>query len=324
MNRILLLAVLLLLVSRMTPAQVEVGSKAPAVQWETVFESDPQSLAQCKGKLVLLYFMRPAEVKDKVKVARFNGWYDLFKKRGLLLVCVFKQKTDFLEEWVDEHKIEFPLVSGRDVYKKFDVKVYPAYYLISGEGKVLHRDWREEPTRKMLEHYLASHVAALEIPKGKPYDKILSAWKKKQFGEVSVLIAKAKESATDTTVKDHLEKAQTSLQGQMINVGQEMVTLVRGPDYWAAYNRCLEIEKQFKGLDLAAKAKNIRKGFRGDKRIMKEMKAIQELRRIQKRYDLQKQPSKAVKLKEKLRAFISKHPGTGASRLATDALDEIQ
>ena len=323
MRTALLLAVSLLVSTPWGSAQIDVGKKAPDAQWETVFESDPQSLVECKGKLVLLYFMAPSEVQDKVKIARFNGWYELFKKRGLLLICVFKQKADILEKWVDDRKIEFPLVSGREVYEKFGVKLLPSYYLVSGKGRILARDWGEEPKRKMLEHFLATHVAPLVLPKGKPYQKIQVAWNKMHFGEVSVLIATALGETKDEAVLAELKKAQGVLQGQMLNVGEELTTLAKGPDYWAAYNRCLEIEKQFKGLSLAAKAKKIRTGFRSDRRIMKEMKAIQELRRIEKRYDIAKHPDKKARLREKLRKFIAKHPGSGASRLAKDVLDEI-
>ncbi|MEZ5987954.1 MAG: redoxin domain-containing protein [Planctomycetota bacterium] len=233
------LAVLpLLLLAHALPAQVPVGRKVPDMEWETVFESDPKDMEACKGKLVLLYFLHGKYARDREEVAKLNGWYELFKNRGLLVLCVFKEGAGQLGKWVDEYKIKFPIVSGPKVYDALKVAVTPSYYLVAGDRKVLERDWGEEPSRARIESFLARHVAPLALPEDARYAAIKAAWDARHFGEVAEAIVAAKEAAgDDAEVKGVLDKAQESLTGQLRNVGTELELLEKGPDYWAAFQR---------------------------------------------------------------------------------------
>ena len=123
------------------PQSAFVGKEAPAFTLNVVANGEkPQlSLAELKGKPVLLDFWATWCGPCQAEAPILNKIAQRFKERGLVVVGVnTSDQPGLAGPWARSRGISFPIVfDADDVAQKYDVDSLPTLVLVSKEGKVL-------------------------------------------------------------------------------------------------------------------------------------------------------------------------------------------
>jgi cytochrome c biogenesis protein CcdA/thiol-disulfide isomerase/thioredoxin len=119
--------------------------KAPEIkgisQW---FNSDPQTIASLKGKVVLVDFWTYSCINCQRTLPYITKLYDTYKDKGLVVLGLHAPEFQFekvpanVQKAVIENKINYPVGLDNDfaTWKNYNNQFWPASYLIDKEGNV--------------------------------------------------------------------------------------------------------------------------------------------------------------------------------------------
>ena len=138
--------------------------------------SDPLTIAELRGKVVLVDFWTYSCVNCIRTLPYLTEWHDKYADRGLVIIGVhtpefaFERDRDNVLAAVARHRIEYPVAQdNHDVtWDAFGNIYWPAKYLIDGEGLVRYRHFGEgayAETEQQIRDLLAelgSEVAGIE------------------------------------------------------------------------------------------------------------------------------------------------------------------
>lgn len=149
MNRIMmkpgslvLLAVVATLSAFAVNAANSIGKPAPEIASETWLNSEPLSLADLKGKVVMVEFWTFGCYNCRNVEPYIKAWHDRYAKQGLVVVAVhapefgYERDTENVKRYLEEHGISYAVPIDNDfaTWKRFDNHVWPAMYLIDKHG----------------------------------------------------------------------------------------------------------------------------------------------------------------------------------------------
>lgn len=115
------------------------------------FNSDPLSLAQLKGKVVLVEFWTFGCYNCRNVMPYVNQWHERYSRQGLVVVGVhtpeFTHETDprLVKNFLDENKIEHPVVMDNNyaIWNRWGNRYWPAMYLLNKSGQICYRHFGE-------------------------------------------------------------------------------------------------------------------------------------------------------------------------------------
>jgi peroxiredoxin len=134
--------------------------------------SKPTSLADLKGKVVVLHFWTFGWINCIRNYPWYTGWHKDFAKQGLTVIGVHTPETDEekkieeIRKKIKDNDIEYPVAvdgSGKS-WQAWENHYWPAVYLIDKKGDVRYRwdgelNWKgtngEKIMRKKIEELLA-------------------------------------------------------------------------------------------------------------------------------------------------------------------------
>jgi cytochrome c biogenesis protein CcdA/thiol-disulfide isomerase/thioredoxin len=135
--------------SEQPPIQMSPGDVAsyPAPELEgikTWINSDPLTLAQLKGKVVLIDFWTYSCINCIRTQPYLNAWYDTYAPDGLVIIGVhapefaFEQVPANVQKAVTADGIKYPVAldNGFATWKAYANNYWPAKYLIDRDGRV--------------------------------------------------------------------------------------------------------------------------------------------------------------------------------------------
>jgi len=137
-----------------------VGKPAPGMQIGEWLGDDPGTLADLKGKPVLLVFWATWCPHCRREMPRIEETWQRFKDDGLMIVGVTKnsrgQTTEKLREYISENGLTVPIGvdSTGGTSKAYSVSGIPAAALIDKSGKVVLRDHPTRITDEVIKQYL--------------------------------------------------------------------------------------------------------------------------------------------------------------------------
>lgn len=149
-RRNLLLAGLAALLPK--PASAQACTPAPDINgtgpW---FNSPPLSLAQLKGKVVLVEFWTFGCSNCRNVAPYIKQWHERYADKGLVVVGVhtpeFAHEADpkRVKNYLRENDIRHPVVMDNDhaIWNRWNNRYWPAMYLLNPSGEVCYRHFGE-------------------------------------------------------------------------------------------------------------------------------------------------------------------------------------
>jgi len=113
--------------------------------------SDPLSLANLKGKVVLIDFWTYSCINCIRTQPYLNSWHDKYKDEGLVIIGVhapefaFEKITSNVQDAVNTARINYPVALDNhfSTWKAYDNQFWPAKYLIDKDGQVRYTHFGE-------------------------------------------------------------------------------------------------------------------------------------------------------------------------------------
>lgn len=138
---------------------------APEITEKTWLNSEPLTLKNLKGKVVMVEFWtygcyNCVNVEPYVK-----SWYSRYKDKGLVVVAVHspefshERKLENVRDYVKRKGITYPVVIDNDfaIWRRYHNRYWPAMYLIDKHGQLRYLnigEGRYQQTEKMIQTLL--------------------------------------------------------------------------------------------------------------------------------------------------------------------------
>lgn len=132
--------------------------------------TEPVTLADLKGKVVLVDFWTYSCINCIRTIPYLNAWYEKYADDGLVIVGVHSPEFDFEKEpanvqaAVDKFGIKYPVVqdNDRDTWSAYENRYWPRKYLVDDEGFIRYDHIGEgayEETEKVIQALLQERAA---------------------------------------------------------------------------------------------------------------------------------------------------------------------
>lgn len=127
--------------------------------------SDPVSLAQLKGKVVLIDFWTYTCINCIRTLPHVTSWYEKYKDRGFVVIGIhtpefeFEKNTDNVLNAIKQYSIRYPVAQDNNysTWNAYGNQYWPAEYLIDAKGNVRRTHFGEgeyDQTEKAIQDLL--------------------------------------------------------------------------------------------------------------------------------------------------------------------------
>jgi len=134
----------------------------PGGQW---FNSSPLTLAQLKGKVVLIDFWTYSCINCIRTLPYLRSWWDKYKDEGLVIIGVhspefeFEKDPDNLAKAISDFNLTYPIVQDNNfaTWRAYNNRYWPAKYLIDKSGTIRYSHFGEgayDETEKNIQELL--------------------------------------------------------------------------------------------------------------------------------------------------------------------------
>jgi thiol-disulfide isomerase/thioredoxin len=207
-------------------------------QW---LNSDPQTMASFKGKVILIDFWTYSCINCIRTLPYINKWYETYKDQGFVVIGVhtpefqFEKATDNVQTAIQRFNIKYPVAQDNNyaTWGAYNNQFWPAKYLIDKEGKIVYQHFGEgnyELTETAIRQLIGLPGGfATNEPPPPDLSKIKSP--EMYFGLKRVEFMANKEKATDQeqvyTLPEKLKLNTYALEG-VWKLDQEKAVLTQG------------------------------------------------------------------------------------------------
>lgn len=140
----------------------------PGGKW---LNSDPLTLAQLKGKVVLLDFWTYTCINCQRTLPYLQKWHETYSDKGLAVIGVhapefeFEKDSENVQQAIEDFKLTYATVQDNDfaTWRAYENRYWPAKYLIDAEGYVRYTHFGEgayDETEKVIQQLLAEAGAS--------------------------------------------------------------------------------------------------------------------------------------------------------------------
>jgi thiol-disulfide isomerase/thioredoxin len=124
---------------------------APELAGDAWLNSPPRTLAELRGKVVLVEFWTFACWNCQNVEPHVRAWHQRYAARGLVVIGVHTPELDRerdlanVKQYVKEHRITWPVLvdNGFRTWRAYGNRYWPAFYLIDGQGRIRHQRFGE-------------------------------------------------------------------------------------------------------------------------------------------------------------------------------------
>ncbi|MBN1520963.1 MAG: TlpA family protein disulfide reductase [Candidatus Aureabacteria bacterium] len=132
-----------------------VGEKAPEIDVVEWINSDPLTLGELKGKIVILDFWATWSISCRVSLPHIQELYAKYKPEGVVILSLTRErKIEYIENFVKKNEMKNPIGISDTTESKYGVKNVPAAVIIDREGKVYWQGKPMEGLKESLERLL--------------------------------------------------------------------------------------------------------------------------------------------------------------------------
>jgi thiol-disulfide isomerase/thioredoxin len=132
--------------------------------------TEPITLAELKGKVVLVDFWTYSCINCIRTIPYLNAWYEKYADQGLVIVGVhtpefeFEKNIDNVNAAVEKYGIKYPVVQDNDkgTWKAYENRYWPRKYLVDDEGYIRYDHIGEgsyAETEKVIQSLLTERAA---------------------------------------------------------------------------------------------------------------------------------------------------------------------
>lgn len=127
------------------------GTVAPEITGESWLNSEPLSLAQLRGKVVLVDFWTYTCINCVRTFPYLKSWYQQYKDQGFVIVGVhspefeFEKSRENVAQAIQDFGITYPVVQDNEfaIWNRYSNRYWPAHYLIDAEGRIRYTHFGE-------------------------------------------------------------------------------------------------------------------------------------------------------------------------------------
>jgi thiol-disulfide isomerase/thioredoxin len=130
----------------------------------------PLTLAELKGKVVLVDFWTYSCINCIRTIPYLNAWHEKYADQGLVIVGVhapefeFEKNIDNVKSAVEKYGIKYPVVQDNDkgTWKAYENRYWPRKYLVDDEGYIRYDHIGEgayEETEKVIQSLLTERAS---------------------------------------------------------------------------------------------------------------------------------------------------------------------
>ncbi len=139
-------------INKLMPTELKNYGPAPEFKGITKWlNSDPLTLEDLKGKVVLVDFWTYSCINCIRTLPYVTKWYDTYKDQGLVIVGVhtpefaFEKVTENVQTAIKRFNINYPVAQDNDfqTWNAYSNRYWPAHYLIDKEGNVVYTHFGE-------------------------------------------------------------------------------------------------------------------------------------------------------------------------------------
>lgn len=162
------------------------GKKAPElIPGGVWFNSDPLTLAQLKGKVVLIDFWTYSCINCQRTLPYLRSWWEKYNNKGLVIIGVhspefaFEREEKNVKAAISDFGLKYPIVQDNnfDTWMAYDNHYWPAKYLIDKDGYIRYSHFGEgkyDDTEKVIQELLAEMGTDIAIPINNPSYQVYS------------------------------------------------------------------------------------------------------------------------------------------------------
>ncbi len=301
-------------------AEAALGVGDAAMEWEVgeMLNSDPVTLADLRGRVIVYEFFGTYCGPCKQQVSHLNELHEKYGAQGLAVISVTKEPKAAVEGFIKETSAKYPfLIDAGDTAKAYGVTSIPYAAVIAPNGRIA---WTGNPgslSDGVLTEQLASARILPELPSA--LSSVKKALGKDEFAKARQTAEKAlahKDEATRTAAEAVMSWIDWFAESAMTGAATDAQN-GKAYDAWTAYDR---IACGYKGLEVGktagAKAAELladetaEKAIDAGRRYVKLMAEVSDL-----------SPKKALK---KVEPFVKKYEGTPHGDRAKALLAELE
>jgi thiol-disulfide isomerase/thioredoxin len=142
------------------------GTKAPEIIPGGVwFNSDPLTLEQLKGKVVIIDFWTYSCINCQRTFPYLRDWWDKYKDKGLVIIGVHSPEFEFekneknVDMAIKDFKLTYPIVQDNnfETWRAYNNRYWPAKYFIDKEGYIRYSHFGEgayDESEKVIQELL--------------------------------------------------------------------------------------------------------------------------------------------------------------------------
>jgi peroxiredoxin len=115
------------------------------------------SLDSLNGKYVLLDFWGSWCPPCREEIIKLKDIYEKYSKHNFLIIGIADDSMDKMKSFVEKNNIAWPQILQSDdksILKLYNIKYYPATFLLDPEGKIINKDIHAEELDKKLSEIL--------------------------------------------------------------------------------------------------------------------------------------------------------------------------
>lgn len=125
-------------------ADAEVGTPAPEIRGQRGINSGALTLAELKGKVVLVEFWTFGCYNCRNVEPYVKAWHQKYADKGLVVIGVhspefsYERSVTNVQRYIREHAIQYPIAIDNDfnTWKRYNNRYWPAVYLIDKRGVI--------------------------------------------------------------------------------------------------------------------------------------------------------------------------------------------
>ncbi|MBI3597397.1 MAG: redoxin domain-containing protein [Nitrospirae bacterium] len=147
-------------------AQAVIGRKAPEIISPAWINSEPQSLSDLRGKVVMVEFWTFGCYNCRNVEPQIKKWHRTYADRGLVVIGIhtpefsYEKEVDAVKKYVQEKMIPYAVAIDNDftIWNQYQNHYWPAIYLIDKQGVIRYiraGEGNYAETEKMIQNLLA-------------------------------------------------------------------------------------------------------------------------------------------------------------------------
>ena len=150
-----------------------VGKKAKELKVKAWLNTDPITLKDLKGKIVVLEFWATWCPPCRKSIPHLIKLYEKYKDKGVVMVSITSESKSKVKSFVKKNRMEYPVGTGGTTSRIYGVRGIPHAFIINDKGIIV---WEGHPMAG-LDKALEKEVKKLE-PKRKKGQQARELWGK--------------------------------------------------------------------------------------------------------------------------------------------------